>query len=310
MKIINIPSLVIGAIFSFALAVQAEFVYVANEGSANISAYSVASDGTLTPIGLFAAGSVPFSVAVNPVANFLYVVNEGDDNVSTYSIASDGTLTLIGSSDAGTGPESIAIDPTGKFAYVANIGGSSSISEYSVASNGTLTSIGSIVFATQIGPQSVAVDPTSKFVYVANTFIDTVSAYRIGFNGRLTSIDSFATGRQPSAVVVEPTGKYVYVANFASNTVSGYRIDPKEGGLSPNPNSPFATAATPLFIAADPTTKRKFKYGKELSPRRLECESTQEERSTSITKQLVFQYPFFAVKRAVIEFWSVFFLVE
>jgi hypothetical protein len=39
-------------------------------------------------------------------------------------------------------------------------------------------------------------------------------------------------------------------------------------------------------------TKRKFKYGKEPSPRGLECECTQEERSTSITKQLVFQYPF------------------
>jgi hypothetical protein len=39
-------------------------------------------------------------------------------------------------------------------------------------------------------------------------------------------------------------------------------------------------------------TKGKFKYGKELSPRGLECECTQEERSTSITKQLVFQYPF------------------
>ena len=38
-------------------------------------------------------------------------------------------------------------------------------------------------------------------------------------------------------------------------------------------------------------TKRKFKYGKELSPRELECECTQEERSTSITKQLVFHLP-------------------
>ena len=38
-------------------------------------------------------------------------------------------------------------------------------------------------------------------------------------------------------------------------------------------------------------TKRKFKYGKELSPRGLECECAQKERSTSITKQLVFQYP-------------------
>jgi hypothetical protein len=35
--------------------------------------------------------------------------------------------------------------------------------------------------------------------------------------------------------------------------------------------------------------KRKFTYGKELSPRGLEGECTHEERSTSITKQLVFQ---------------------
>jgi hypothetical protein len=36
------------------------------------------------------------------------------------------------------------------------------------------------------------------------------------------------------------------------------------------------------------------------------AKASHEERSTSITKQLVFQYRF-AVKRAVIEFWSVFF---
>ena len=38
-------------------------------------------------------------------------------------------------------------------------------------------------------------------------------------------------------------------------------------------------------------TKRKFKHGKELSPRGLECECTQEVRSTSITKQLVTLVP-------------------
>jgi hypothetical protein len=43
-------------------------------------------------------------------------------------------------------------------------------------------------------------------------------------------------------------------------------------------------------------TKRKFKYGKERSPRGLECECTQKERSTSITKQLVFQYQFCLAK--------------
>jgi len=123
MKIIIIPCLVLGAILSLVLVCQAEFVYVGHEGlNPFISAYSVASDGTLTSIGSFAAGNVPFSVAVNPVAKVLYVVNEGDNNVLTYSIASDGTLTLIGASDTGTSPESVAVDPTGKFVYVTNLG--------------------------------------------------------------------------------------------------------------------------------------------------------------------------------------------
>jgi len=66
-------------------------------------------------------------------------------------------------------------------------------------------------------------------------------------------------------------------------------------------STPMACVGTPpkkrhihphLFSIRGAHTKRKFKYGKERSPRGLECECTQKERSTSITKQLVFQYPF------------------
>jgi hypothetical protein len=48
-------------------------------------------------------------------------------------------------------------------------------------------------------------------------------------------------------------------------------------------------------------TKWKFKYGKERSPRGLECECTQEELLTSITKQLVFQYPFSMHRKSSLE---------
>jgi monoamine oxidase len=47
-----------------------------------------------------------------------------------------------------------------------------------------------------------------------------------------------------------------------------------------------------FFLFRGAHTKRKKSYGKELSARGVECECTQKERSTSITKQLVFQYPF------------------
>ena len=52
------------------------FAYVANSGSANVSAYVIADGtGVLTPIAgsPFAAGTIPFSVTVSPNGAFAYV---------------------------------------------------------------------------------------------------------------------------------------------------------------------------------------------------------------------------------------------
>jgi hypothetical protein len=51
-------------------------------------------------------------------------------------------------------------------------------------------------------------------------------------------------------------------------------------------------------------TKRKFKYGKELSPRGLECEALRRNAQPPSQSSWSFSTRF-AVKRAVIEFWSV-----
>src|SRR5579859_6411500 len=53
------------------------FVYVANSGSDNVSAYVVDGDGALAPVtgSPFAVGREPLGVAVDPVDRFLYVTN-------------------------------------------------------------------------------------------------------------------------------------------------------------------------------------------------------------------------------------------
>src|SRR5260221_1944003 len=110
-----------------AAPLRAQFAYVANIGSNNVSAYSIGDNGALmfnVPGSPFLAGSGPSSVAVDPTAKFAYVANIGSNNVSAYSIGANGALTPLASLGspfaAGTNPVSVAVDPTGKFAYVTN----------------------------------------------------------------------------------------------------------------------------------------------------------------------------------------------
>ncbi len=121
-----------------------QFVYVANFYSNLVSAYSIGSNGALTPVpgspfGEDAAVG-PVSVALDPSAKFAYVANFAGNNISAFSIGSNGVLApLPGLPFAGgQTPFSIVVDPTAKFAYVANRFGSN-ILAYSIGSNGALT---------------------------------------------------------------------------------------------------------------------------------------------------------------------------
>jgi len=254
-----------------AAPLRAQFAYVANIGSNNVSAYSIGANGALmfnVPGSPFLAGSGPSSVAVDPTAKFAYVANIGSNNVSAYSIGANGALTPLASLGspfaAGTNPVSVAVDPTGKFAYVTNRGAppafNGSVSAYSIGANGALTPVPGSPFAAGTEPNSVAVDSTAKFAYVANTLSNNVSAYSIGANGALTPLTSlgspFAAGTLPVSVAVDPTAKFAYVANVGDSNVSAYSIG-ANGALTPltSLGSPFAAGTEPASVAVNPTGK-------------------------------------------------------
>jgi 6-phosphogluconolactonase len=252
------------ALSLFAAPLRAEFAYVANFGSNNVSGYTIdPSTGALTPIGSpFAAGSFPHSVAVDPSGKFAYVVNEGDHNVSGYTInPSTGALTSIGSAVAAGGdPRSMAVDPTGKFAYVADFRGN--VLGYTIdPSTGVLTQVASSPFTAGQGPNSVAVDPSGKFAYVVNEDDNTVSGYTINpTTGALTAIAGppFAAVFGAIFVAVDPSGKFAYVANSSSSgqngSVSAYTIDPSTGALTAI-GSPVMSGQGPQSVAVDPSGK-------------------------------------------------------
>jgi DNA-binding beta-propeller fold protein YncE len=89
-----------------------KFIYVPNVGSANVSVYTIKSNGALIPVkgSPFAAGSGACYGAVDPSDKFVYVGNSAASSISGYQIGSNGALTPLKGSPfpAGATPAVIA----------------------------------------------------------------------------------------------------------------------------------------------------------------------------------------------------------
>src|SRR4029077_18717929 len=67
----------------------------ANIGSANVSQYTIGTDGSLAPMAAatVAAGAKPQSVTADPSVLYVYVANRGSSTISQYTIGASGALT-------------------------------------------------------------------------------------------------------------------------------------------------------------------------------------------------------------------------
>jgi len=155
--------------------VHAQFAYVANEGSNNVSAYTIdPSTGALTTIAgsPFPAARFPASVAVDPGGKFAYVSDENSNNISAYTIdLSTGALSAIAGSPfpAGLFPDSVAVDPSGKFAYVAEED-SNNVSAYTIdPSTGALSANAGSPFPAGSAPSSVTISRSPLVPFAAST---------------------------------------------------------------------------------------------------------------------------------------------
>jgi len=211
------------------LAPSLNAMFVANQASDTVSAYTVNSDGSLTTAtGTAKTGSMPMGMATDPAGKFLFVANQGSNNVSVYTISST-TLKEISGSPFTTIPAG-TVAPT--------------------------------------GPTGVVVSATGDFLYVSNSFVGTVSAFKIGSTGALSVVGGspYAVGTGPAGLAIPPNGAFLYVANSGStsNSVSAFFICDKVVTSCPNPNSPdgtlspvngspFAAGLGPVAIAIDPS---------------------------------------------------------
>jgi 6-phosphogluconolactonase len=131
-----------------------KYVYVANNGTATVSEYSVdPTTGALLLIGTIAAGNVsgipslPTSITVSgdsTGSKYAYVTTGND--VSQYTINLNGTLTAMNPNPtitAGSTSQSVTVagnSLVGKYVYVANLN-SNNVSQYTIGVGGALQSM-------------------------------------------------------------------------------------------------------------------------------------------------------------------------
>ncbi|PYU20280.1 MAG: hypothetical protein DMG30_21575, partial [Acidobacteria bacterium] len=190
-----------------ATVVRRNFLYVANDGSDDISAFKIDTDrGGLTPVP-----DSPFGSG-----------GSADDfgNISAFRIASKGALVPIGSVPAGGTPDGMKVSPSGKVLGVA-LANSDSVAMFRIGSDGRLTAVSNSPFAA--GDFGIAndVDINCKsnrlFDPKATAVGTTVAVFTIAPDGALSPIAgspfTFARGTDSSVGVLSPDNQHLFVSN-------------------------------------------------------------------------------------------------
>jgi 6-phosphogluconolactonase (cycloisomerase 2 family) len=146
---------------------NAKFIYTANSGSNDVSAFSTdLISGTLTPVvgSPFPAGLHPCSVIV--VQGWLYVANAADNTVSAFTWnQSTGALTAVPGSPFAVGTHPVAFattitdlthSPSGMLLYVANQN-SNNVSAFTIDASGALHPVVGSPFAVGNSPKGMTV---------------------------------------------------------------------------------------------------------------------------------------------------------
>jgi 6-phosphogluconolactonase (cycloisomerase 2 family) len=254
--------------FAIALTPSLNAMFVDNNGSNSVSAYSINSDGSLSAAtGTAATGSMPMGMAIDPSGKFLFVANQGSSNISVFSINGTSLTKVPGSPfttiPAGTAeatlPSAVAVSATGKFLYVAN-NFTGTVSAYSIAPSGTLSPLGPNPYIVGNAPSGLGMTPDGGFLYVANTGSNNVSAFAIcdkvttscadpsAPDGTLTQVagSPFSAGLGPVAIAVDPAFKFLYVLDKQSSQISEYTYAPGTGALSALSTPSISTGLTPF----------------------------------------------------------------
>ncbi|MEL6545936.1 MAG: beta-propeller fold lactonase family protein, partial [Myxococcota bacterium] len=233
---------------------ESRLLYVSETTNDAVTAYTLESDGDLSPIATSDLGFRPVYIALDRTRNVLLSASFGDNRVGSFAI--DGTGAVIEGSLAtpatGMRPHAIITDPTASFAFVP-CRDTFNVFQYRLEANGALTSnaVASADAPSGGGPRHIEFHPSLDVVYVNNEMGDSISWYSYDpTEGRLTLVDTLSSlpesvdgGDNTTAdVALTPDGQFLYVSNRGHDSIARFSIG-ADGALAvlghtPSPERP------------------------------------------------------------------------
>jgi 6-phosphogluconolactonase (cycloisomerase 2 family) len=234
-----------GGIRPISLTVHEDLLYVLNEGGTpNITGFTVADDGTLTPLPgstrplIGGAGADPAQVGFSDDGSLLVVTEKMGNRLDTYTVSADGLPSApIPNPSNGLTPFGFAfrggvLVVSEAFAAMPNQGKASS---YNAAPSGTLSVISGSVPDFQTAACWVVITNNGKLVFVSNTGSSAISSYQLGGGGALSLIESVAgntgPGSAPIDMALSNSSRFLYVNDNGLQMVHSFAVN-NDGTLS------------------------------------------------------------------------------
>jgi len=233
-------------------------VYVGNNNTASISAFSISSSGiTGLSNSPYSLGVSPSALAITPSNSYLYVASLAG-GIYAYAVGSNGVLTIANSGSAvvsGISPTAIKVDPSGKWLLAVDPTPAAYI--FAINSDGTLTSEGSVPLLAGSSPNHLVIIPTNNYVYVA---LGTGGVAILNFNattGVLTNNNQVLPPKQSvdaiQGLAINSAGTFLYAAETGINGVRVLAITSTTGALKEVTGSPYTAGTGPTGVLLDST---------------------------------------------------------
>jgi 6-phosphogluconolactonase len=229
-------------------------VAVANYGGGNVAVLPIDDEGKLSEATSFFQheGSGPnerrqekahaHAVVYSADGKHLVVADLGTDQLRVYENQPSGDVVPLGppypATAPGAGPRHFEFHPTLPYAYSINEL-DNTVTVFSWYGEGGLAPVQTIAtlpddFTAENTTAEIAIHPTGNYLYASNRGHDSIVAYAINEDGRLSLIGHTSTGgKTPRNFAIAPGGKFVLAANQNSDNVVVLRVNAKSGGLEP-----------------------------------------------------------------------------
>ena len=185
----------------------------------------------------------PHQMEADPSNQWVVGTDAGQDRIYVWKLTLGGTPTLTPAArpfvntPPGDGPRHFAFHPNGIWMYSIQEEASTIMFWRFDRATGALSPqqiIPSVPpgFAGTDFTSEIRVSADGDFVYGANRLNDTVSVFKIGYDGSLTQTSHVSTlGDYPRIFAIDPSGRFMAVGNQFADNVTTFSVNPGNGSL-------------------------------------------------------------------------------